>query len=183
MSEARHTVAIIGAGPAGMYAARKLQRNGCEVVILNRDIRPGGLAEYGIFHNKHKMKAGLRKQFSKILNLDDVHYRGNITLGKSGDLTLEDIQALGFDAVLLAVGAQGVKWLNIDGSEAGHIYDAKQVVYHFNGLPPYSLDEIHLGDHLVIIDAAIVMLVERAGPLWRVRGNFHQTKIWSFENC
>ena len=118
MNEAKQTVAIIGAGPAGIYAARKLRRSGFEVVILNRDIRPGGLAEYGIFHDKYKMKAGLRKQFAKILDTEGIHYRGNITIGTQGVLRIEDLDELGFDAVVVAVGAQGIKWLKIEGSES-----------------------------------------------------------------
>ena len=156
MSDARHAVAVIGAGPAGLYAAKKLDKFGCEVVILNRDIRPGGLAEYGIFHDKYKMKSGLRKMFARILDSEQVHYRGNVTVGVDGDLSLDDITDAGFDAVLVAVGAQGIKWLNVDGSEGKNIYDAKQVVYHYNGLPPYSQRNVNLGQRLVIIGAGNV---------------------------
>ena len=60
-----HHVAVIGAGPAGIFAARALAKAGVEVALLNQHIRPGGLAEYGIYHRKHRLKAGLRKQFIK----------------------------------------------------------------------------------------------------------------------
>ncbi|NIR63491.1 MAG: NAD(P)-binding protein, partial [candidate division Zixibacteria bacterium] len=49
-------VAVIGAGPAGLYASKQLASNGAKVVLFNRDVKPGGLAEYGIFHNKYRMK-------------------------------------------------------------------------------------------------------------------------------
>src|SRR5215472_18938543 len=62
------TVFVIGAGPAGMFAAQKIAQGGHEVIILNRDIKPGGLAEYGIYPTKDKMKIGLRKQFAKVLS-------------------------------------------------------------------------------------------------------------------
>ena len=52
----RHVVVVIGAGPAGLYGARKLTEAGHAVVLLNRDIKPGGLAEYGIFFDKEKMR-------------------------------------------------------------------------------------------------------------------------------
>ena len=64
---AGHVVAVIGAGPAGLFAARALAAQRARVLLLNRDIKPGGLAEYGIFLNKYKMKSGLRRQFQKIL--------------------------------------------------------------------------------------------------------------------
>ncbi len=54
-------VAVIGAGPAGLYAAKTLSEHGVAVSLFNRDIKPGGLAEYGIYHDKFKMKEGLRK--------------------------------------------------------------------------------------------------------------------------
>src|SRR5437016_2027357 len=72
------TVFVVGAGPAGMFAAQKIAQGGHEVIILNRDIKPGGLAEYGIYPTKDKMKIGLRKQFAKVLGLPNVHYFGHV---------------------------------------------------------------------------------------------------------
>jgi NADPH-dependent glutamate synthase beta subunit-like oxidoreductase len=53
MSESNvpYLVAVVGAGPAGLYAARQIALGGAEVVLLNRDIKPGGLAEYGIYYD------------------------------------------------------------------------------------------------------------------------------------
>jgi len=80
-----YLVAVIGAGPAGLYAAKQLASQGVDVVLINRDIKPGGLAEYGIYHSKHKMKAGLRKQFRRILELPNIEYYGNLVVGQKGD--------------------------------------------------------------------------------------------------
>jgi len=63
VEDPKYMVAVVGAGPAGLYAARKLIEGGSRVVLLNRDIKPGGLAEYGIYWDKYKMKQGLRNQF------------------------------------------------------------------------------------------------------------------------
>ncbi|HZW04927.1 MAG TPA: NAD(P)-binding protein, partial [Anaerolineaceae bacterium] len=89
-------VAVIGAGPAGLFAARELASNGVQVVLFNRDIKPGGLAEYGIYPSKLKMKEGLRNQFRQILSLPLVRYYGNVLVGEEGDLRLDDLRALGF---------------------------------------------------------------------------------------
>ncbi|MCX8024122.1 MAG: NAD(P)-binding protein, partial [Thermanaerothrix sp.] len=107
----RYWVAIAGAGPAGLYAAQHLAENGVQVVLFNRDIRPGGLAEYGIYPDKLRLKNGLRAQFQQILSLSEVHYYGNVRIGRDGDFTLDDLRHLGFQAILVAVGAQGTKWL------------------------------------------------------------------------
>ena len=93
-------VAVIGAGPAGLFGARELTNLGARVVLFNRDIKPGGLAEYGIYPNKHTMKNGLRKQFRQILELPNLDYYGNVIVGAQGDLTLDDLRALGFQAIL-----------------------------------------------------------------------------------
>ena len=69
MEDPQYMVAIVGAGPAGLYAARKLAEGGARVVLFNRDVKPGGLAEYGIYPDKLKMKQGLRAQFQQILDL------------------------------------------------------------------------------------------------------------------
>lgn len=76
------TVFVIGAGPAGLFAAQKIALAGHETVILNRDIKPGGLAEYGIYPLKHKMKTGLRKQFERVLALPNIHYLGHVPIGE-----------------------------------------------------------------------------------------------------
>src|SRR3972149_11007772 len=111
--ENNYFVAVIGAGPAGLFGARELAAQGAHVAIFNRDIKAGGLAEYGIYPAKHTMKEGLRKQFRQILDLADIEYYGNISVGNHGDLTLDELRALGFDAVLVTAGAQGTKSLGL----------------------------------------------------------------------
>src|SRR5688572_32809556 len=91
----QHLVAVIGAGPAGIYGTRKLAEAGHRVVLLNRDIKPGGLAEYGIFVDKEKMKTGLRKQFKKILGDPKVFYLGHVSVGHDQALTLADLKQIG----------------------------------------------------------------------------------------
>ena len=54
--ENQYYVAVIGAGPAGLFGARELATQGARVAIFNRDIKAGGLAEYGIYPEKHTMK-------------------------------------------------------------------------------------------------------------------------------
>ena len=111
----QHLVAMVGAGPAGIYAARKLTEAGHRVVLINRDIKPGGLAEYGIFVDKEKMKTGLRKQFKRILSDPKVFYLGHVMVGQNQPLSLKDLQDMGFGAVVVTAGAQGTKKLGIEG--------------------------------------------------------------------
>ena len=154
----QYFVAVIGAGPAGLFGARELANLGARVVLFNRDIKPGGLAEYGIYPNKHTMKTGLRKQFRQVLDLPNLDYYGNITIGAQGDLTLDDLRALGFQAILVTSGAQGTKWLGLPGEDLEGVYHAKDVVYHYNQLPPYSQKQFRFGKRCAVIGAGNVML-------------------------
>src|SRR5213078_4548498 len=129
------TVFVVGAGPAGLFAAQKIAQTGHQVVILNRDIKPGGLAEYGIYPTKDKMKIGLRKQFAKVLSLPNVNYFGHVSVGQQGNLTIDDLRRLKPAAIVFAVGAQGTKKLGLEGSNAKGVYSAKDFVYYYNDLP------------------------------------------------
>ena len=151
-------VAVIGAGPAGLFGARELANLGARVVLFNRDIKPGGLAEYGIYPNKHTMKNGLRKQFRQIMDIPNMDYYGNVTIGTQGDLTLADLRWMGFQAILVTAGAQGTKWLGLPGEDLEGVYHAKDVVYFYNQLPPYSQQSYLFGKRCAVIGAGNVML-------------------------
>jgi ferredoxin--NADP+ reductase len=153
-----HPIAVIGAGPAGLYAAKLLASHCAKVALINRDIKPGGLAEYGIFHNKYKMKNNLRKQFNIIMDIPNVHYYGNVIVGESGDIRLDELKELGFKAIMVTIGAQGTKWLGLPGEDLKGVYHAKDLVYHYNQLPPFAEQEYPIGDRVVIIGMGNVMM-------------------------
>jgi ferredoxin--NADP+ reductase len=156
--ENQHLVAVIGAGPAGLFGARELAQQGVHVAIFNRDIKVGGLAEYGIYPDKHTMKEGLRKQFRQALSQPNIDYYGNVTISSSGSLTLDELHRLGFDAVLVTVGAQGTKLLGLPGEDLEGVYHSKDVVYYYNKLPPFSQKKFRFGKRCAIIGAGNVMV-------------------------
>ena len=145
------TVFVVGAGPAGMFAAQKIALAGHQVVILNRDIKPGGLAEYGIYPTKDKMKVGLRKQFAKVLALPEVHYFGHVCVAERGCLSIKDLRDFNPSAIVFAVGAQGTKKLGLEGSSARGVYSAKDFVYFYNQLPPYTSQDFSTGKRVAVI--------------------------------
>ena len=154
----QHLVAVIGAGPAGIYGTRKLAEAGHRVILLNRDIKPGGLAEYGIFVDKEKMKTGLRKQFKRILADPKVFYLGHVSVGHDQALTLDDLKQIGLSAIVVTAGAQGTKKLGIPGEDSVGVYHAKDVVYHYNSLPPFSQQHFEIGRRVAIIGMGNVMV-------------------------
>jgi ferredoxin--NADP+ reductase len=158
METQQYMVAVVGAGPAGLFASRKLAEAGVRVVLFNRDIKPGGLAEYGIYYDKYKMKNGLRAQFRQILDNPAIDYFGNVTVCGSGAIALEDILESSFHAVLVTTGAQGTKWLRLPGENLPGVYHAKNIVYHYNLLPPFSQKKYLLGKRVALVGAGNVML-------------------------
>ena len=164
------TVFVVGAGPAGLFAAQKIAQAGHEVVVFNRDIKPGGLAEYGIYPTKDKMKNGLRKQFAKVLALPNVHYIGHAPVGAGAALSIADLREFSPAAIVFAVGAQGAKQLGLPGSDARGVYSAKDFVYFYNQLPPYPSQDFSTGKRVAVvgmgnvaIDVAHWLLVDDPG--------------------
>jgi len=163
-------VFVVGAGPAGMFAARQIALAGYDTTIFNRDIRPGGLAQYGIYPLKAKMKTGLRKQFTQILDMPNVHYFGNVQIGAAYDLSLAELEAMRPAAIVFACGAQGAKKLGLPGEDARGIYAAKDFVYHYNQLAPYVSMDFSTGKRVAIvgvgnvaIDIARWLLLDKPG--------------------
>lgn len=158
MNQNGYHVTVIGAGPAGLFGARELANQGVKVALFNRDVKPGGLAEYGIYPLKRAMKEGLRKQFRAALEHPNIEYFGNISIGRNSDMTLDQLRDMGFDAVLVSAGAQGVKSLNLPGESLDGVYHAKEVVYFYNKLPPFTQKSFQFGKRCAIIGAGNVMV-------------------------
>jgi len=178
-------VFVVGAGPAGMFAARQVALAGYETFIFNRDIRPGGLAQYGIYPLKTKMKSGLRKQFEQTLALPNVHYFGHVQIGAAYDISLAELESFRPAAIIFASGAQGAKQLGLPGEDAGGVYASKDFVYNYNQLESHVARDFSsyrniavIGVGNVAIDVArwllqdkparyteSVVIVARRGPL------------------
>jgi len=154
----QETVFVVGAGPAGLFAARKIAAAGHRVLILNRDVKPGGLAEYGIYPQKFHMKSGLRKQFAKILAMPNVDYAGNVRVRCDERLTIERLKDWNPSAIVFAVGAQGTKNLGLPGEDAKGVYSAKDFVYHYNLLPPFASQDFSTGRRVAIVGMGNVMV-------------------------
>jgi ferredoxin--NADP+ reductase len=157
-SQQKHVIIVAGAGPAGMAVAGSLSKAGHDIIILNRDVKFGGLAEYGIFPSKLKLRGGLRKQYWELLDQPNVHYLGNVSVGNAKDITVDELRQLGASAVVFSIGAQGTKAIGVEGDSARGVFHAKDVVYHFNRLPGFGDRPFDVGKHVAVIGAGDVMV-------------------------
>jgi ferredoxin--NADP+ reductase len=141
-----------------MSAAAQFSKNGYRVTILNRDCKVGGLAEYGIFPSKHRLRTGLQKTYREILSRPNVVYFGNASVGRDKDLTVDELRALGPDAIVFSTGAQGTKTIGVEGDGAAGVFHAKDLVYHYNQLPGYSERPFDVGERVCVIGIGDVMI-------------------------
>jgi ferredoxin--NADP+ reductase len=95
-------VAVIGSGPAGVYAAAALSRAGdVEVDVLDRLPAPYGLVRYGVAPDHVKMKS-VDVALRRILEDPAVRFLGNVEVG--ADITRDELMTY-YDAVVFATGA------------------------------------------------------------------------------
>lgn len=112
-------VAVVGSGPAGLAAAQQLNRVGHEVVVFDKQDRPGGLLVYGIPDFKLEKDKVVRRV--KLLEAEGIKFKCSVNIGK--DISIESLQHE-FDAVLLAWGAGERRDIQIEGRAAQGIFFA-----------------------------------------------------------
>src|SRR4051794_24654021 len=100
--ETGRSVAVVGAGPAGMAAAQQLRRVGHRVVLLERDEAAGGLVRFGV--PDFKIEKRLIERRVNQMSEEGVEFRFGVDVGR--DVTAEALRAE-FDAVVLAIGSRG----------------------------------------------------------------------------
>jgi dihydropyrimidine dehydrogenase (NAD+) subunit PreT len=114
------TVAVIGAGPAGLACAHRLAMHGHDVTVFEARKKPGGLNEYGIAAYK-AVDGFAQKEVDFILKIGGIRVELGKRLGKT--LKLKDLQR-DYDAVFLGIGLQGVNALGVRDEDADGIEDA-----------------------------------------------------------
>ncbi|HEY5482082.1 MAG TPA: FAD-dependent oxidoreductase, partial [Verrucomicrobiae bacterium] len=105
-------VAIVGAGPAGLAAAHHLLRRGHGAVVFDAHPQPGGMLRYGI--PEYRLPRQVLDAEIQTIRTLGAEFRLGKRLGR--DFTLDDLRR-DFDAVFLAIGAQGSRGLGCPGEE------------------------------------------------------------------
>ena len=116
-SENGKSIAIVGAGPAGLSAAVTSRRKGYRVTVYERSREIGGLLRYGI--PCFKLDKSIIDRRRAILEAEGITFKTGITVGT--DVSAAYLQRAN-DAVILAIGTPAARDLNIPGRELSGIH-------------------------------------------------------------
>ena len=158
------SVAIVGTGPAGFYAADALLRQGGDyrVDLIDRLPTPYGLIRFGVAPD-HQSTKRVSNSFERTALKDEMRFFGNVEVG--GDISLEELRGL-YDAVILAVGAGADRALGIPGEDKRGVIGSATFVGWYNAHPDMrDLDPpldtaavVVIGNGNVAIDVARVLV-------------------------
>ena len=151
----RYTIAIVGAGPSGYFAAQALQNQENDELKFSIDLierlpTPWGLVRSGVAPDHPKIKT-VSKVFEKIATAGNLRLFGNVELGK--DISLEQLTQH-YDAVILATGSSRGKRLGIPGEDLPNSLSAAEFVPWYNGHPDFTNVAIDLSGQTAIIIGA-----------------------------
>ena len=113
------TVAVVGAGPAGLSVADLLNKRGHKVTLYERDDRVGGLLMYGI--PNMKLEKWVIDRRVDILKEEGIEFVTGCNVGV--DITAEELAAR-YDAVVLCCGAKQARDLTVPGRDADGVHFA-----------------------------------------------------------
>ena len=132
-SERPLRVAIVGAGPAGIYAADVLMKSGTDVSIdlYERQPAPFGLIRYGVAPDHPRIK-GIVKALHQVLSKPQVRLLGNVEYGV--DVKLDDLRRY-YDAVVFTTGAEKDRDLDVPGVDLPGSFGGAEFVSWFDGHP------------------------------------------------
>lgn len=157
-------VAIIGAGPAGVYAAdilTKAERDfEVSIDLFDKYPAPYGLIRYGVAPDHPRIK-GIVNALHKVMDRGDIRFLGNVHYGK--DLTLTDFRHF-YDAIIFATGAIRDADMSIPGVELEGSFGGADFVSWYDGHPdvprewPLEAKEVAvIGNGNVALDVARIL--------------------------
>lgn len=144
-------VAIIGAGPAGFYAAERLFKEAdlvVEVDLFDRLPTPYGLVRNGVAPDHQKIKS-VTKAFDRIAANPRFRFFGNVELGR--DVDVDDLRAY-YHQIVYTTGAQTDQALKIPGADLCNHHPATEFVAWYNGHPDFRDCQFDLSqEHVAVI--------------------------------
>lgn len=148
------TVAVVGAGPAGLSCAHRLAMHGHDVVIFEARAKPGGLNEYGIAAYK-TVNDFAASEVDWLLGIGGIEIRYGRKLGS--DVSLDDLVD-SYDAVFLGIGLPGAREIEgFDKPGIGAAIDFIAALRQADDLTtvPVGRDVVVIGGGMTAVDAAV----------------------------
>lgn len=146
------SIAVVGAGPAGLACAHRLAMRGHSVTVFEARKKPGGLNEHGIAAYK-TVDEFARKEVDFVLAIGGIRIESGKALGKK--LRLTDLKR-DFDAVFLGIGLQGVNALGARDEDAKGIEDA--VAYIEELRQARDLSKLPVGRRVLVIGGGMTAI-------------------------
>ncbi|MCD6369477.1 MAG: NADPH-dependent glutamate synthase [Thermoproteales archaeon] len=144
------SVAIVGSGPAGLFAAARLRKLGYKVTIYEALHRPGGVMVYGI--PEFRLPRHVLDAYINYLKKLGVEIKVDHVVGKA--VTVAELLKE-YDAVLISTGAGTPRFLRIPGEELNGIYSANEFLIRVNLMKAYRFPDydtpIKVGKRVVVV--------------------------------
>jgi glutamate synthase (NADPH/NADH) small chain len=150
------TIAVVGAGPAGLACAHRLSMHGHDVTILEARAKAGGLNEYGIAAYK-TVDGFAQAEVDYVTAIGGIAIENGKALGR--DFTLADLTGR-YDAVFLGAGLAGVNALRAEGEDAEGADNAVDFIETLRQAAdiaalPVGRRVVVIGGGMTAIDAAV----------------------------
>ncbi|WP_135504259.1 NAD(P)-dependent oxidoreductase [Roseovarius aestuariivivens] len=150
------SIAVVGAGPAGLACAHRLAMHGHDVTLFDARSKPGGLNEFGIAAYK-TVDGFAQAEVDWLLKIGGITVETGKVLGR--DITLEALKSQ-YKAVFLGIGLGGVNALGLGDEEKDGISDAVDFIAGLRQAEdltalPVGRDVVVIGGGMTAIDAAV----------------------------
>jgi len=122
------TVAVVGAGPAGLTAAHELSLLGCKVTLFEAEEEPGGML-VSCIPGYRLPRSVVRREIAALVD-ENITLECGTVLGR--DVTIDGLLEDGFQAVFLAIGAHRSWALDLPGEDLQGVYPSMEFLKAFN---------------------------------------------------
>ena len=146
------SIAVIGAGPAGISCAHRLSVLGHNITVYDAKEKLGGLNEYGIAAYKSTDDFA-QQELDYILDIGGIKIETGMELGKQ--INLEDLQKQ-FDAVFLGCGLGTVNQLNLNNENISGVIDAVEYIAKLRQAK--NKDELMVGKNIVVVGGGMTAI-------------------------